>query len=203
MNRHLRFLRRQTSSLPTSTGKRASLPTPRVVPPFTFPLSPEPFPRKAAPRLSPPPRKTPSFIFSGSFSNSAGDPPPKRRGLLKVQESRQKGTLLRKISLRIVQNGRQQRLTRNLTQEDLASRSGLPLGNLRHFSDLESQLVMLLARKAEGGRGAREFACGTFSDNGPRNPAKTGEYLFGKRISLKWLKIWCARQELNLRPSDS
>lgn len=37
------------------------------------------------------------------------------------------------ISLRIARNVRQQRLTRNLTQEELTSRSGVPLGTLRNF----------------------------------------------------------------------
>lgn len=39
----------------------------------------------------------------------------------------------RDISLRIAHNVRQQRLDRNLTQEDLSSRSGVPLGTLRVF----------------------------------------------------------------------
>ena len=39
----------------------------------------------------------------------------------------------REISLRIAQNVREQRLTRNLTQEELSLRSGVPLGTLRLF----------------------------------------------------------------------
>jgi transcriptional regulator with XRE-family HTH domain len=37
------------------------------------------------------------------------------------------------ISLRIAENVRQQSLTRNLTQEELSSKSGVPLGTLRVF----------------------------------------------------------------------
>lgn len=39
----------------------------------------------------------------------------------------------REIALQVAENVRQQRLRRNLTQEELASRSGVPLGTLRLF----------------------------------------------------------------------
>ena len=39
----------------------------------------------------------------------------------------------RELSNRIAQNVRRQRLDRNLTQEDLSARSGVPLGTLRTF----------------------------------------------------------------------
>ncbi|MHB8370765.1 MAG: helix-turn-helix domain-containing protein [Leptospirales bacterium] len=39
----------------------------------------------------------------------------------------------REISLQVARNVQQQRLRRNLTQEELASRSGVPLGTLRLF----------------------------------------------------------------------
>ena len=39
----------------------------------------------------------------------------------------------RELSSRIAQNVRRQRLDRNLTQEDLSARSGVPLGTLRTF----------------------------------------------------------------------